>query len=222
VYEKPALVTYLRIAEQTIAIDDTLFADLALGRRARPDLDLDEPIARAGKDSTGFFLNVSIRLRNRGLVWVPDVRASWVGYGNSGEVASEALLRHLDVRPSEPAGVLLRISDFNSRDRLSADRQEELRPFRDTRFGAKLAGFPASSEASTWAWAAAIVVIPKDGTPLWAQIAAEGNGLDEKKARAFAWVPQKGTIPVVTWISSDSGASLKRIFPDRDLVGVAE
>src|SRR6185503_7237783 len=36
VYEKPSLVGYLRVGDQTIPMGDSLFADLALGRRMRP------------------------------------------------------------------------------------------------------------------------------------------------------------------------------------------
>ena len=60
VYEKPNLVCHLRVGPQTVPIPESLFADLALGRRAKPDLAIEDLIVKPTNDSLGFHLHLTI------------------------------------------------------------------------------------------------------------------------------------------------------------------
>jgi hypothetical protein len=207
VYEKPDLVCYLRIGDETIKIDDTLFADLALGRRAKPDLRLTfESVMQGGRDSLGFYLNIAVTVHNQGLVWVPDLKVAWVGYSHNLMRAQESLTRYIDVRATTSAGPQVTITEFDSRVRLTRDsnfresisgRNQDLRPFESAEFGARVQGLPASEEAVQWVWAGAILVLPQQASPLWAQVAVKGIG--HERPTVQAWVPPIGTAPVVLW-----------------------
>ena len=112
VYEKPNLVCHLRVGPQTVPIPETLFADLALGRRAKPDLALELFTLDGGTDSIGFHLNVKLFIHNQGLLWVHDVSVAWCGYAR-GLLASSSLTRLLDVRPTRSDLAPVVGADFN-------------------------------------------------------------------------------------------------------------
>lgn len=99
VYEKPNLVCHLRVGPQTVPIPETLFADLALGRRVKPDLVLEQLTVRGSSDSTGFHLGMTVVVHNQGLLWVPDLSVVWiVGYARPNSTVSTSLKREIDLR----------------------------------------------------------------------------------------------------------------------------
>jgi hypothetical protein len=215
VYEKPRLICYLRTGSQTIPIEDTLFADLALGRRVKPDLELKVEKVEASSDSIGFGLNVTVTVHNQGLVWVPDLRVALVGYLSGPTPVSESMKRHLDIWPVPPAheSAPVTTSEFGSNAGRGGDGHE-LRPFEETRFGLRVKRLPASEEKVRWGWAGAVLVLPKNGSPLWAQIAVEGEG--HRATGTRCWVPSIGTAPVVAWLwSREASYDIAAIFGPR-------
>jgi hypothetical protein len=213
VYEKPNLVCYLRIGDQTVPIDDTLFADLALGRRAKPDLEFGTLSAHGGVDSSGYYVIASVVVHNRGLVWVPDIKVACVGYMRGPHPAPESMRRYLDVRPTTPPheGIAATVRDLNPG--ADAKNGPELRPFEQTQFAIKLNGLPASEERVPWAWAGAIVAVPSQGPPSWAQLAF--TGLGHQPPTCHGWVPRPGIAPVVAFAwSRETPSDLVTIFGD--------
>jgi hypothetical protein len=96
-YKRPALLCHLRVGDETVSIDDTLYADLVLGRRVKPDLELLAPKVTVSRDSIGHHMNVNVTVQNNGLVWVPDMKVAWVGYSHGQmPAASESLRRQLE------------------------------------------------------------------------------------------------------------------------------
>lgn len=223
VYEKPDLVCYLRIGALTIPIDDTLFADLALGRRANPDLALKISKAYGGVDSLGYYVNLSLTVSNHGLLWVPDCKVALVGYSRLGGStlmgrapsvpASDSLVRHLDVRPMDPArgDVDVAVTDLSRAPTPNGSRTE-LRPFESAEFGIRLDNLPVPAEHLEWAWAAAILALPKQAGPLWAQLAISSTG--RNPPFCSGWMPSAGTPPVVAFkCGGDVPTGLLSIFP---------
>ena len=211
VYEKPNLVCHLRVGPQTVPIPETLFADLALGRRAKPDLVLEQLSVDGGTDSKGFHLNVFLFVHNQGLLWVPDLSVAWSGYAR-GLLASSSLKRLLDLRPTRADLAPVVGGDFNvwvldpiygggwkaRRD----DKPNQVRPFERTRLGTRIDGLPVTTLSGPWAWYAAIMVLPKNGAPLWAQLAVHGKTGVITAARA--WPLPLGTRPVLAWFEDDN------------------
>ena len=111
VYEKPNLVCHLRIGDNTVQIDETLFVDLALGRRAKPDLAL-APKIEGSTDSNGFRLTVDVLVHNQGLLWVPDLTVTVIGYATHGTPTPISLIRRLDLRLPRRESLLPRVGLF--------------------------------------------------------------------------------------------------------------
>jgi hypothetical protein len=211
VYEKPNLVCHLRVGPQTVPIPETLFADLALGRRAKPDLVLEQLQVDGGTDSLGFHLNVSLFVHNQGLLWVPDLSVAWSGYAR-GLLASSSLKRLLDLRPTRADLAPVVGEEFNVwvRDQIHGgggwrarqdDKPRQVKPFERTRLATQITGLPVTTVSGPWAWYAAIVVLPKNGAPLWAQLAAHGKTGVLTVARAWPLPP--GTRPVLAWFEGN-------------------
>jgi hypothetical protein len=216
-YVKPHLICYLRIGDQTVAIDDTLYADLVLGRRVKPDLEFVPGAAEVNRDSTGIYLNARFEVRNNGLVWVPDMKAAWLGFIaasgiRSSRAVSEALERQVEVRlPTATAsdGLTVRLSTGEIR-RHSETR--ELAPFEAAEFGMKLLHFPVPQLAGPWVWGGALMITPKNSSPLCAQVivdSREGFGF----AKADIVVLRKEVRPLVTWLrGSEVIGGISEIF----------
>ena len=68
-----------------------------------------------------------------------------------------------------------------------------------------------SAQSGAWAWYGAIMVLPKDSSPLWAQLAVHGYA-DRTKARN-AWPLPAGTAPILAWFEvSDVPESIEAFF----------
>ena len=210
VYEKRNLVCHLRVGPTTVPIPETLFADLALGRRAKPDLALEQPLVGGGIDSGGLYLNVNFFVHNQGLLWVPDFAAAWCGYGRSGSRASGSLTRLLDLKPTVRNDLAPIVGDFNLfvRDAIyggwknrSDDKPTKVKPFDLLKLGQKIVGLLATNESGPWAWYAAIMVLAMNGAPIWAQLAVHGKAGVPGAARAWPLPP--GTPPVLAWFEDD-------------------
>jgi len=195
VYEKPNLVCYLRVGEHTHPIPETLFADLALGRRAKPDLAIEQLQVTGSYDSLGFHLGVSLLVHNQGLLWVPGVSVAWCGYAVKGAEASPSLTRELIVRPLIQGNLSPMVGSFNLWG-LSA-LSTEVKPFEQTKFGARI-DLPVSQAYGSWAWYGAVMALPVNGSPRWAQVAAQGRGVNTNITRATALPP--GRTPLVAWL----------------------
>jgi hypothetical protein len=147
-------------------------------------------------------------------VWVPDVRAIWVGYSFQPVKSREPLNRYLDVRPlaTPDRNVKVTVTEFNASDNGLPGRAE-LPPFQQTQFRARVERLPVPEEPVVWAWSGAVAVVPKNGAPLWAQIAVQGKGIEP--TRSLGWVPAKGTAPVVAWLwNREAPSTLETIFGD--------
>lgn len=69
---------YVRTLDGTTALADMVAADLLVGRRARPTFGLTAKLEQGNAGPQGFDLNVTLSIRNEGLVWVDDLRAGIV------------------------------------------------------------------------------------------------------------------------------------------------
>jgi hypothetical protein len=209
---------YLRIGEQTIAMDDTLYTDLVLGRRAKPDLELAPPEVSVIRDSRGRLMKILLAVHNQGLVWVPDLKVALVGYSHGRISTSASIRRQLDVRPADPAdagGSQLHLTTAGDDDWNQAipDRginswrcRRELKdrglsPFATIELSAEIVGFPGRESDVGWIWCGAILVVPMNGIPLWAQVGAHGRGDFESHAKG--WIPEKGRPPIVAWVCGE-------------------
>jgi hypothetical protein len=211
VFEKRNAICYLRIGDSTVPIDETLYADLALGRRAKPDLAMEELDVVGTNDSRGFFLAVSLSVHNQGLLWVPAVSVAWCGYSVLGETASASLKRELALRPPSEGNLEPKVGSLNlwGLSTLLA----EVRPFQQARFAAQINGLPVQPGVGAWAWYGAVMVLPQNGSPLWAQLAVHGAGIVAHLGKAWALPP--GTAPVVAWFHGDGvPRELKTTFGD--------
>jgi hypothetical protein len=217
VYEKPNLVCYLRVGEHTHPIQETLFADLAVGRRAKPDLALEELSVNTGTDASGFFVAVNLVVHNQGLLWVSDLSVTWSGYrttgwsghGPKGAPVSASLERSLDLRPTSRRGIEPVIAPFRSWIpggeggswlSISNKQAKDARPFELVRFATPILGVPIVPEP--WAWYGAAMVLPQNSAPLWAQLAVHGNNNVQLDAKAWALPP--GASPVVAWFQGNN------------------
>jgi hypothetical protein len=221
VYEGRNVVCHLRVGPQTVPIPETLFADLALGRRAKPDLALEQLNVSGSTDSGGFYLNVNFCVHNQGLLWAPDFDAAWCGYARSGSQASGSLTRLLDLRPTGRNDLAPVVGDFNIhvRDPIHGggwrnrpdDKPTKVKPFDLLKLGHKIVGLPVTAESGPWAWYAAIMVLPMNGSPLWAQLAVHGRS--GVVIRTKAWPLPEGTAPVLAWFEgSDVNESPEAFF----------
>jgi hypothetical protein len=62
-----------------------------------------------------------------------------------------------------------------------------------------------------WAWYGAIVIVPKDGLPLWAQLAVHGAGASTSITKG--WQLPRGTVPIVAWFEgADTPPNLEATF----------
>lgn len=104
--ENAVPVYYLRIGHQTMKIDPYLHADLVLGRRQRPVLQIEGKMEAKGS-ATSIDLTCRFVIENDGLVWAEDIRGLITGYfdlreGQFPNALEEpfpnALKRHLDIR----------------------------------------------------------------------------------------------------------------------------
>jgi hypothetical protein len=220
VYEKPNLVCHLRVGPQTVPIPETLFADLALGRRAKPDLALEQLIVNGNTDSGGFYLNVNFFVHNQGLLWVPDFGAAWCGYARSASQASGSLTRLLDLKPTGRNDLAPVVGDFNIWVRNPIygggwmnrpdEKPTQVKPFDLLKLGQKIVGLPVTTESGPWAWYAAIMVLPMNGSPLWAQLAVHGRS--GVVIRTKAWPLPQGTAPVLAWFEGDDVPLSPEVF----------
>jgi hypothetical protein len=218
VYEKRNLVCHLRVGPQTIPIPETLFADLALGRRAKPDLTLEQLSARPMNDSSGFHLGLTVFVHNQGLLWVPDLSAVWVGYTQARpSVVSASIRREIDLRPTTRGDVAPLVARFGSTLIGGSQRQIvdgieiDLKPFDLRQFTIRIGGIPLSPPGKTWAWYAAIMVLPRNGSPLWAQVAVQGNNTGIATV-SKAWALPPRTVPVVAWLEGDDVPASSEAF----------
>jgi hypothetical protein len=216
VYEKRSAVCYLRVADNTVPIEQTLYADLALGRRAKPDLTLEALEIGGSTDSGGFHLDVGLVVHNQGLLWVPDVRVVWIGYARTPSVPSPSLVsaslkREIDLRSTireELAPIVVPCnfwepSIYGGRWKTGVDDVEiAVKPFELRKFSAQIRGLPVGRTSGSWAWCGAVMILPKNGSPLWAQLLIQGES--ENVGLRKAWALPSGTPPVVAWFQGDS------------------
>jgi hypothetical protein len=216
-YEKPKLVCYLRVGEHTVPIDETLFVDLALGRRAKPDLALENLTVHYSSDSGGPYVNVELVLHNQGLLWVPDVRVAWIGYAIKGTRASSSLVRQVELRPVSETSPVPTVGVLNFLDAASNGwrspldgKPQEVRPFENKRFATKIDGLPTVGRDVPCAWYGAVFVVPKNGSPIWAQLAVR----KETGTAEFSegWAVNPGTRPLVAWFEGGSVPSREAVF----------
>jgi hypothetical protein len=209
---KKRLACHLRVGSSTVLIDDTHYADLVLGRRVKPDLELLLPTdLEVNTDAGGQFIRVQCALHNQGLVWVPDLTIALVGYFRLGVPASESIRRQLDVRVGAAADqLLLAIAGAEvwnqkvvTNGGMWLPRHHDLvnrvlPPFATIELSARVDQFPSGEAGIPWAWCGTILVIPMNGGPLWAQVRVQGG--DGLAPLGQAWIPGKGRAPVVAWL----------------------
>lgn len=219
VYEKPERLCYLRIQDQTLPMNHSHVADLELGRRAKPDLELGAASARFNSDSEDTLVVLDCEIRNKGLVWVSSLRVAWVAYSGrpakNSRPVSDALLRHIEVRKASGTPDVdshLRVGDLRC---LSGD--QPLAPFETAQFGAQIRPSPTRKDPEDWLWAGALVVIPRDGAPLWAQIGARGHGSSALAVKVLQ-LPV-GTPPLAGWLyGTDAAFGATTFFEGRMVV----
>src|SRR6185312_13097640 len=88
----------------------------------------------------------------------------------------------------------------------------EVRPFELKKFSTQIRGLPPLFPASgPWAWCGALMVLPKNGSPLWAQVVVEGQKTVANLN--LAWALRPGTLPIVAWFQGSTvGADLHACF----------
>ncbi len=211
VYEKPNLVCYLRVGDNTVPIDETLFVDLALGRRAKPDLTIEQLKIEGSIDTPGFHLNVTFILHNQGLLWVPDLTAAWSGYAAGGTPASASLKRRLHLHPPKREAVVAVVGPVNVPTGAVAGEPKQVKPFEQVRCGMQIRGIPVRYQNGFWAWYAAVMVLPQNGSPVWAQLAVHGYA--DAATAIKAWALPAGTTPVLAWFEeSEVPPSIEAFF----------
>jgi hypothetical protein len=86
-----------------------------------------------------------------------------------------------------------------------------VKPFEEMKVGQKIVGLPFTKESGPWAWYAAIMVLPKNAAPMWAQLIVFGEGGASTTFRAWSVPP--GTPPVLAWFEgTDVPASPEALF----------
>jgi hypothetical protein len=86
------------------------------------------------------------------------------------------------------------------------------------KFGQKIVGLPFRAESGPWAWYGAIMVLPKNGAPLWAQLIVFGESGASTTFRA--WPLSPGTPPVLAWFEGgDVPATPEALFSVLTLPG---
>jgi hypothetical protein len=225
-HKKKHLVCFLRIGSSTVQIDDTHYADLVLGRRVKPDLELVPQDLLVSNDTLGQFIRVQCSLHNQGLVWVPDVTIALVGYFRRGAPASESIQRQLDIREGPAANQLLlsiagdelwtqQLQPGHSPGQWLPRRHtlvsRGLPPFATIDLSVRVDQFPVCKPGIAWAWCGAILVVPMNGGPLWAQVRAQGDAVVPFTGET--WIPDKGRTPVVAWLcGNDAHRDLDEIL----------
>jgi hypothetical protein len=192
VYEKPRLVCHLRVGQSTLPIDETLYVDLVLGRRAKPVLELEGLPAHAINDSESFRLGIKAVVNNLGLVWVDEYKSASIGYAQGGVGVPGHVLRHLDVAKPVPDEGNFRVSLFDLH-----PPDKRLRPFESLALGNQVKGFPRVPAGTSWFWAGAVLFVPANGGPLWAQVAAHGEG--PHATRVGGATSRVGQAPWIAW-----------------------
>ena len=85
----------------------------------------------------------------------------------------------------------------------------DAKPFELRQFSAYVSGLPATPPGGNWAWYAAIMVLPKNGLPLWAQVAVHGKNIGAV-AMTKAWALPPGTAPVVAWFETSASRAVSK------------
>jgi hypothetical protein len=164
------VVHYLRIGDGTCLMDPYLYADLVLGRRQEPELNVSKLGVSCSSGGQILEINLGLALENEGLVWIPDWRAGMVGHTLTRRSAlPESLRRKIDLQSSpkenEPDVGFLRCIG-SSYGPLAPMEAKELQ-FEPVR----LPPPPMNSARQVlYSWSGGVYVVPSNGRPLWAQL----------------------------------------------------
>lgn len=173
--ENGQLKYYIRLSDGTHTVSDSLYADLVMGRRSRPDLRLQvSPQAVFGRsDEPPLTITLRVSVSNEGLSWATGVRVGVVGMtampAHSTEPLPESLLTSIDLRASALAHAH-HTPGVPTRDHATISRPiaDELPPFTHVAFD--LPGRFTLPPHISVRWLAAVYVLSRGSTPLWHQI----------------------------------------------------
>jgi putative hemolysin len=215
--EEGKLAYYFRLHDQTLSAPDFLIADLILGKRRHPYLNLN----KIQFGNTAFPLPISydaylkfdvvFMLENESFVWAEDIRLGFIGFFNEPENGKHPLGRHLlshiDVKALENE----RFSQFyNLSHVVFASPKVEPFSVQTLSNNAKRFSLPIrlSYQWLTYSWKAAVYLISNQSPPIWYQVQLNVNknlheALESKQVISTENLLEikrlAGTSPIVSW-----------------------
>lgn len=201
VVEAGRLAYQIRLGDQMLPVPEYLLADLVMGKRQRPVLEVVDLMANDFEKRATFLAGVeqyqcvlTLKLENTGLAWAEQSRwglvAKWIEYKGFSKIRhqkpGESLLTQVEVvNPGEGLlwkGELLHIGDEAHIDS----------PF-DIGYSQPRLSLPYRYRAhvlSYW-WKAALYLTAKNGTPIWYQLSLQVDNETIAKLERNNWMLSK-------------------------------